>query len=356
MSTSLSKTLADARALWSLCFDDDEQFIDFYFSHVATEQETLVHYSCDGSPIAHIGLPVYHLRIGEGIDQRVVCTYISGACVHPEHRRGGLMRQLMTRVLQDAATTPWDRWDARMAAVILIPASEELRQYYTKHFDFVTIGRRHYSAQVPDYAFLSPLPKQASGILSTDHRRTPQHLLARGRTLGDYGLYHSQTQWEALQHEYSLSASSTIEYVCDKEGECQGLALARLGDDAIYVDYIVALAGTDALERLINALRLRWTGELPILFRHANQAEGQPWGMIRPVCLMDFLRRHIQTSGGDMPSFSYTDRLIPDLTGTYSLEGGEVIFRAGVHEAPQLSLEEICHLFIPPIDISLVHE
>ncbi len=65
MSTTLFPKLADARALWRLCFQDDERFVDFYFSQVATDEETLVHYTEEGEPIAHIGLPVYHLRLGE---------------------------------------------------------------------------------------------------------------------------------------------------------------------------------------------------------------------------------------------------------------------------------------------------
>lgn len=356
MSTSLSPKLTDARALWRLCFQDDERFVDFYFSQVATDEETLLYYIEEREPIAHIGLPVYHLRLGQGPSDEVACVYISGACVHPDHRRGGLMRQLMTQVLQETAgKSPYPQEPDR-AAVILIPASEELRQYYTRHFGFVTIGYRHYSPEVPAHALLSPEPCRSPGAMASDYRRSAHALLAHSRTLGDYGLYHSQHQWEALEREYALYPSSAIEYVQDEEGLYLGLALARLSEGTIYIDYIVAQAGSGALEQLVGALRQRWGADRPILYRHANRPGGEPWGMIRPVRLLPFLRRYALREPQAVVSFAYTDDLIPELTGTYHLAGGSVTFSAGVLTAPRLSLEAICQRFVPPIDISLVHE
>ncbi len=356
MSTTLFPKLADARALWRLCFQDDERFVDFYFSQVATDEETLVHYTEGGEPIAHIGLPVYHLRLGEELGAEVACVYISGACMHPGHRRGGLMRQLMTQVLQETARRSPCSHEPDRAAVILIPASEELRQYYARHFGFVTIGTRHYSPEVPADALLSYEPGQRPSAMPYDYRHSAHALLAHSRTLGGYGLYHSQHQWEALEREYALYPSSAIEYVQDEEGLYLGLALARLSEGTIYIDYIVAQAGSDALEQLTGALRQRWPGDYPILYRHANRPGGEPWGMIRPVRLLPFLRRYALREPQAVVSFAYTDDLIPELTGTYHLAGGSVAFSAGALTAPLLSLEAICQRFVPPIDISLVHE
>ncbi len=356
MSTSLSPKLMDARALWRLCFQDDERFVDFYFSQVATDEETLVHYTEGGEPIAHIGLPVYHLRLGEELGAEVACVYISGACMHPGHRRGGLMRQLMTQVLQETARRSPCSHEPDRAAVILIPASEELRQYYARHFGFVTIGTRHYSPEVPADALLSYEPGQRPSAMPYDYRHSAHALLAHSRTLGGYGLYHSQHQWEALEREYALYPSSAIEYVQDEEGLYLGLALARLSEGTIYIDYIVAQAGSGALEQLTGALRQRWPGDYPILYRHANRPGGEPWGMIRPVRLLPFLRRYALREPQAVVSFAYTDDLIPELTGTYHLAGGSVAFSAGALTAPLLSLEAICQRFVPPIDISLVHE
>lgn len=356
MNPPLPSKLSDARALWSLCFDDDETFIDFYFSQVATEDTTLVHYNEHGTPIAHIGLPVYYLCMGDGLHEEVACTYISGACVHPIYRRGGLMHQLMTRVLQEVATTPWDKWNADMAAVILIPANEELRRYYTRHFGFVTIGTMHYSHELPREAYL-PLPQ--SGVTEPRwayYRHSPHNLLVHSRTLGGYGLYHDARHWRDIQLEYALSPLSAIETIQDEKGLYLGLALARLSEGIIYVDYIVALAGSDAIERLIEALRQRWGKNCPIHYRHANTPEGNPWGMIRPTKLLPFLHRYASSHKGELISFAYQDDFISNLTGTYLIEEGQVVFRPEVLEAPLLSIEEFCQRFIPPIDISLVHE
>lgn len=356
MSTPLSYKLSDARALWSLCFDDDETFVDFYFSHVATEDTTLVHYDEAGTPIAHIGLPVYNLLMGDSLHEQVACTYISGACVHPSHRRGGLMRQLMTRVLQEAASTFSEKWNADMAAVILIPANEDLRRYYARHFGFVTIGTRHYSPELPREAYLPLTTYQEARQLWAHCHYSPHDLLVRSRTIGGYGLYHSARHWEELRLEYTLSPLSALETIEDENGLCLGLALARFSEGIIYVDHIAALAGSDAIKDLVRALYRRWGEGHPIRYRHANEPIGAPWGMIRPILLSPFLHRYASNHESERISFAYQDSLIPELTGSYILERGQVTFRPQVLDAPLLSLEEICHRFIPPIDISLVHE
>lgn len=71
--------------LWRVCFDDTEEFIQFYFDKKYKDENALVYWDEQGAAIAALQTPLYPMTFGV---TQIVTGYISGACTHPLARPG----------------------------------------------------------------------------------------------------------------------------------------------------------------------------------------------------------------------------------------------------------------------------
>lgn len=109
------------RALWTMCFDDTEEFVDLYFRMRYTD-----HINCvvekDGKVISALQMIPYSMTYG-GILLPV--SYISGACTHPVYRNQGAMRLLLKQAHRRM-------YEEGIMFSTLIPAEEWLKSYYAR--------------------------------------------------------------------------------------------------------------------------------------------------------------------------------------------------------------------------------
>lgn len=112
--------LDQIRALWKTCFPDDTGFNDYFFEHLFDLAHVLL-IEIDGQIAAMTQMIPRSLRTSE--DTTEICTYIYGACTHPDHRRKHLMSELLER------SFVLDRSMGR-ASSILIPAEPWLFDFY----------------------------------------------------------------------------------------------------------------------------------------------------------------------------------------------------------------------------------
>ena len=108
--------------LWRVCFDDTEEFIQFYFDKKYKEENALVYWDEQGAAIAALQTPLYPMTFGV---TQIVTGSISGACTHPLARARGVM----TKLLREAFYVMRGR---KIPVSTLIPASEWLYDYYGK--------------------------------------------------------------------------------------------------------------------------------------------------------------------------------------------------------------------------------
>lgn len=262
-------TLSDARYLWELCFPDDSpDFLDFYFARVAHAEDTYIDYRAeDAIPVAHIGV----LRYTYGEQDDKYLAYISGACTHPEMRRRGLMDRLMQRVIHEEDLRGTD-------ALILIPASPELRQYYRKHFGFVDLAPM-YELDEENYRTYT----ESLG-LSSVQATSPAELL-RLHYRAEKHIHYTARQAENILAEYTEAKEGLLLTRRD-DSVYTALMLARQTSDECYVD--VLIGDYASRQVLIAELRLE-IGTKPIkvgyLFdpKLSTWAIPQAWAMIRPL-------------------------------------------------------------------------
>lgn len=116
------------KEMWKLCFPaDTDIFVDFYFSEVYKNNETLI-YLKNGQPAATFQMIPYSLQNGGEISQS---GYISGAMTHPNFRRKGFMKALMF-VSFDLM------WERGFDYTFLIPQEAHLFDFYAK-FGYKTV-------------------------------------------------------------------------------------------------------------------------------------------------------------------------------------------------------------------------
>lgn len=265
-----------SRQLWEECFPDDTQvFLDFYFSRVAKAEDTYLYCGVEGDALGHIGVLRYTCRMPSGETYRL--AYISGACTAERARRIGVMQRLMARVRETERELGTD-------ALILIPASEELRYYYRRHFYFLDTARRYTLDEQSYLQFAKP-------YIAHNHA---------GRVLADWlidyadrrpAVRYTSDMVQAVLEEYSLAGLGRV-WEFAQEGQLRAGALVREALEAVYIDRILA-DSPNALGLLIEKVK-REVGK-PLLFTNLFQSDlhcnapldqfpnSEPWGMALPL-------------------------------------------------------------------------
>lgn len=232
----MNKILQDARALWSLCFPSEEEaFLDFYFGRVACAEDTYLEYDERGQVIGHVGI----LRAGyfpRRLPKRISVAYISGACVHPDHRGQGVMERLMARVEQEEL----ERHGTQ--ALVLIPAHARLRRYYQEV-----------------HGFQEAAPRYTTSVRDLEHLRLELLFMeaeTEAQLLEEYGgvfptVIYSPEHAALILEEYRLNEHYQI--LSEKRGEViEGLLLAHDEGTAWVIDWLMGY--DDATRRLVRRL------------------------------------------------------------------------------------------------------
>lgn len=109
------------KALWRMCFDDTEEFIELYFRLRYTDSVNHV-VEQDGKVTAALQTIPYPMTYG---GELLPVSYISGACTHPACRNQGAMRRLLKQVHHRM-------YEEGICFSTLIPAEEWLKAYYAR--------------------------------------------------------------------------------------------------------------------------------------------------------------------------------------------------------------------------------
>lgn len=272
----MTKILRDARFLWQLCFPtDSDEFCDFYFGKVASDLDTYIDYDQEGQPLTHIGILRAQCPTNPSATPLKV-AYISGACTHPDHWGQGLMSQLMHRVITAEQELGTD-------ALILIPASDKLREYYRRHFGFEDAAPK-YTLPLRDAVDLLKLHPRSKVTSSKD-----KLLIHSSHAYPSliFSPSHAQLQLSAYQ--------SLTDYFCiDSLGGARSseLVLGRRESGKIEIDWLI----TQSRQSLQTLLQLLQTdSKIPITVNNLSledlkgtaidnpHLKAEPWGMYLPL-------------------------------------------------------------------------
>lgn len=114
-------TKEKVKALWQLCFDDNEEFVEMYFRLRYKNEINIAIESGDEIVSALQMIPYPMTFCGDTVQT----SYISGACTHPDFRGNGVMRELLSQAFAKMLRNG-------MYFSTLIPAEPWLFDYYTR--------------------------------------------------------------------------------------------------------------------------------------------------------------------------------------------------------------------------------
>ncbi len=109
--------IPQVKEIWRQCFGDEEDYMEFYFTHRFTEENMLVCME-DKKPVAMTTFLKAYLVIGEG---EIPVHYAYTVATLPEYRGRGYAKMLLEKGKQHFRTP-----------IVLEPASESLIYYYEK--------------------------------------------------------------------------------------------------------------------------------------------------------------------------------------------------------------------------------
>ena len=83
------------KALWKLCFEDSEAFIEMYF-RLRYNNEVNIAIESGDEVISALQMLPYPMTF---CGKQIQTSYISGACTHPDYRGKGVMKELLSQAL-----------------------------------------------------------------------------------------------------------------------------------------------------------------------------------------------------------------------------------------------------------------
>ena len=124
ISYGTDKDLEEIINLWKICFPESPEFTNWYFKNIFSVSNTLLYK--ENNIICSM---LQELNFKFSTDEKA--TYIYGACTHPNHRKKGLMGELLNTSFKSDLKKG-------INLSILIPENKPLFNFYKK-FDYMPV-------------------------------------------------------------------------------------------------------------------------------------------------------------------------------------------------------------------------
>lgn len=266
-----NKDIPYLKDLWRECFDDTEEFIEFYYQFIFNKDETLLIW--DGNvPVAALQMIPYQIKEGQNTYK---AAYISGAMTMPSYQGKGLMRSLLTEAFEEMRKD-----NCRYS--FLIPQGASLIDFYSKFGYKSAFPLRQEIVSVSD--FNSPtcnLPKIYKTLSELDISYLYTHYLHLLGKKDDF-VIKSILHFEWMLRDLFRDGGCVFHV----DGPSQALAFALLWDEQIFVKELLCENASMETE-LISAIKetlcpLARDGNINIL--RAGQAPcAKYYGMIKDL-------------------------------------------------------------------------
>lgn len=314
-------TKEEVKALWKLCFNDSDEFVDLYFEQ-RYKDEINVATREDGRVVAALQMIPYPMTFcGETIST----AYISGACTHPDYRGRGIMRRLLT----DAHRRMYQE---EVLLSSLIPAHDWLFEYYGL------------SGYAPSFGYVNQKvalrelhPAAACTVTDeTDNRHLlaeRYHYFSAQMKKRPCCIQHPREDFLIILEDLRLSRGKML--VARRNHHIVGMAFCVKEDNFLLVKELLADDERVCDSLLVEASRLYGTEEVNCL--QPSFIDSLYLGMSRVIHVERILRLIARKYPGlEMHIHIEGDEAIPENNGYYTLNGGRCLrgWQAGVEYRP----------------------
>lgn len=317
--------------LWRLCFEDTEEFIQWYFARKYRDENALIYRDTAQRALAALQMLPYSMTFAGG---EVNTSYISGACTCPESRNQGIMTVLLHRSLQIML-------ERGIALTTLIPQESWLFEYY----------RKSGYAPVFDYTLKEYTVKE--------QMKGPENVSCLEENPGPLSLYfdyftdrmgkrnccvqHDKEDFNAILEDLYIGGGRL--FVAGENNEqVQGMAFVQLTGAEIRVDDWL-YDSVEVKESLLQKMANVGGNERIIVRELPETGNARHRGMARIVNVAEMLKRYASFYPSECFTLELADPVLLQNAGTYVIDRGVVRKESLSGNPPllRLNIEELTH-------------
>ncbi|WP_195407353.1 GNAT family N-acetyltransferase [Bacteroides congonensis] len=299
------------KALWKLCFEDSEEFVEMYFKLRYKNEVNVAIQSGDEVISALQMLPYPMTFCGEMIQT----SYISGACTHPDFRSKGVMRELLSqsfaRMLRNG-----------IQFSTLIPAEPWLFDYY-KRMGYATVFQ--YSVKEMALPEFIPSKEIAVNVVSKPQDEVYSYL---NKKLSERPccIQHSAEDFQVIMADLPISGGNL--FVAKQANEIWGIAIIYKRENCIIINELLA-EDKDTEYSLLFAIK-QYTGcnHIIQLLPPDKELPQHSLGMARIINAKEVLQIYASAFPEDDMQLEVSDKQLSVNNGYYYLSDGKCRYSA----------------------------
>lgn len=299
------------KALWKLCFEDSEEFVEMYFKLRYKNEVNVAIQSGDEVISALQTLPYPMTFCGE----MVQTSYISGACTHPDFRSKGVMRELLSqsfaRMLRNG-----------IQFSTLIPAEPWLFDYY-KRMGYATVFQ--YSVKEMTLPEFIPSKEIAVNVVSKPQDEVYSYL---NKKLSERPccIQHSAEDFQVIMADLPISGGNL--FVAKQANEIWGIAIIYKRENCIIINELLA-EDKDTEYSLLFAIK-QYTGcnHIIQLLPPDKELPQHSLGMARIINAKEVLQIYASAFPEDDMQLEVSDKQLSVNNGYYYLSDGKCRYSA----------------------------
>ncbi len=326
------------KALWKICFEDSEEFIEMYF-RLRYKNEVNVAIQSGDEVISALQMLPYPMTF---CGKTVQTSYISGACTHPDFRSKGAMRELLSqsfaRMLRNGVHFS-----------TLIPAEPWLFDYY-KRMGYASVFQ--YSVKEITLPEFIPSKDITVDIVSEPQDEVYSYL---NRKLSERSccIQHTAEDFQVIMADLPISGGNL--FVARQANEIRGIAIIYKGNKRIITNELLA-ENKDTEYSLLYAIK-QYTGynRITQLLPPDEELPQHSLGMARIINAKEVLQIYASAFPEDEMQLEVSDKQLSVNNGYYYLSDGKCRYSAerlsGAHM--QMNISELTERILKKLNPSM---
>lgn len=296
------------KSLWRECFNESEEFLEFYFRYKYSEDVNMVITEQD-EVIAALQMLPYSMEFCKTI---IPTSYISGVCTHPDYRQRGAMRNLLEQSFASM-------YGNDVLFATLIPAQKWLFDYYAR-LGFVTVFDYSVSyINVSQHDITDDI--EVSRYRSSDETALCSFIQSTEK--GHGRVLHSTEDLRTVAA--SLEIYNGRIYICKKHGIIICCLIAYLDDkNQITVHTLCSESCSETCLATLNIVAKEWNAipTVKVIAPVRPQYDSVNLGMARVINIEKSLNLYASYMKTLSVSFNIVDDVLPQNNGLYKIENG----------------------------------
>ncbi|MDR3227664.1 MAG: GNAT family N-acetyltransferase [Prevotellaceae bacterium] len=298
--------LINSKKLYKLCFDDSDEFVNFYFEKRYSEKNNITILQNNVIVAALQAIP-YTINV---FDKIIDISYLSAICTHPDFRKQGLMKKLLAKTYRQLFADG-------VYATFLIPADLWLFDVYEKN-DYETIFFRS-KTQINTCNFDIKNDCKIYEYTAANKDETFTYFNKKMNER-DCCVQHSFADFEIICQD--IYNSNGIILIAECENKIAGISFAtRINNDIAITEHFAETA--EITNTLLKTISQKTKNDNLLIINLPQKHNIEPFGMMRIINAEKMLTLYAATHPKYETTIFVKDDIIPENTGFYTIANAQ---------------------------------